>query len=113
MGAEPSDESPDALRPLLLASLFLPTACACPVLRAGEGWDPAAHVVRVPRLEKAPRIDGDLSEWKSVAFSDGLWDLARLRQAPWFDPAINRLTDHGGEPATRGGPAGPLFPRLG
>ena len=84
---------------MLLASFFLPPACACSVLRAGEGWDPAAHVVRVPRLEKAPRIDGDLSEWKSVAFSDGLWDLARLRQAPWFDPAINRLTDHGGEPA--------------
>jgi hypothetical protein len=84
---------------LLLAISFLPPACACSVLRAGDRWDPAAHVVRVPRLEKPPRIDGDLSEWKPVAFSDGLWDLVRLGQAPWFDPAINRLTDHGGEPA--------------
>ena len=33
------------------------------------------------------------------AFSDGLWDIVRIRQAPWYDPAINRLTDHGGEPS--------------
>src|SRR5690242_14816137 len=64
-----------------------------------ERWDPERYVVRVPRLTPPPRIDGDLSEWKSVAFTDGLWDLARVRHAPWFDPAINRLTDHGGEPS--------------
>ena len=61
-------------------------------------WDADGYVLRVPRLEHAPSIDGDLSDWKQVAFTDGLWDIARLRHAPWFDPAINRLTDHGGEP---------------
>ena len=46
-----------------------------------------------------PLIDGDLSEWKRNAFNDGLWDIARLAHAPWYDPKINRLTDHGNEPA--------------
>lgn len=32
-------------------------------------------------------------------FSDGLWNIARLAQSPWYDPKINRLTDHGNEPA--------------
>lgn len=55
--------------------------------------------IAVPRLEHAPVIDGDLSEWKRLGFSDGVWDLARLRQAPWYDARINRLTVHGSEPA--------------
>jgi hypothetical protein len=82
----------------------LALAFSCPVLSSsghqGQGrWDPDGYLVRVPRLETPVRIDGDLSEWKSVAFADGLWDITRLRHAPWFDPAINRLTDHGGEPS--------------
>jgi hypothetical protein len=57
------------------------------------------YPILVPRLESIPRIDGDLSEWKDRAFSDGVWDIYRLRYAPWYDPAINRLTDHGNEPS--------------
>jgi Carbohydrate family 9 binding domain-like len=57
------------------------------------------YPIRVPRLERAPAIDGDLSDWKRNAFSDGLWDIARLAHSPWYDPKINRLTNHGNEPA--------------
>jgi hypothetical protein len=69
------------------------------VLGAGtfqNGWR-ESYPILVPRLEKAPRIDGDLSDWKERAFHDGAWDIHRLRYAPWYDPAINRLTDHGRE----------------
>jgi hypothetical protein len=60
--------------------------------------DPYNYRLRVPRLERSPVIDGDLSEWRRNAFSDGLWDIARLVHSPWYDPKINRLTDHGNEP---------------
>ncbi|MGE5486775.1 MAG: sugar-binding protein [bacterium] len=53
----------------------------------------------IPKLSKPPVIDGDLSEWKYYAFSDGVWDLFRVLHSPWYDPAINRLTDHGNEPS--------------
>ncbi|MCC6862609.1 MAG: hypothetical protein IT158_28800 [Bryobacterales bacterium] len=53
----------------------------------------------IPRLATPPRVDGDLSEWKELAFHDGVWDIYRLRQAPWYDPGRNRLTAHGAEPA--------------
>jgi hypothetical protein len=53
----------------------------------------------IPSLVTPPVIDGDLTEWRTRAFSDGLWDIVRIRQAPWYDPAVNRLTDHGGEPS--------------
>jgi hypothetical protein len=66
---------------------------------AAQKRDPYQYPIRVPRLVRPAVVDGDLSEWKAVAFSDGLWDLARLRESPWYDPAINRLTDHGNEPA--------------
>ncbi|HYI94365.1 MAG TPA: sugar-binding protein [Bryobacteraceae bacterium] len=61
--------------------------------------DPYNYPIRVPQLDRAPVIDGDLSEWKHKAFNDGLWDIARLAQSPWYDPKINRITDHGNEPA--------------
>src|SRR5581483_2557253 len=61
---------------------------------AAQKWDPACYPIRVPRLEKPPRIDGDLSEWKYLAFTDGVWDILRVHQAPWYDPKINRLTAH-------------------
>ena len=67
-------------------------------LMAGQKDDPYRYPIEAPRLEKAPVIDGDLSEWKYVAFTDGVWDILRLRHTPWYDPAINRLTDHGNEP---------------
>lgn len=53
----------------------------------------------LPKLDQSPAIDGDLAEWKELSFSDGVWDIYRLRQTPWFDPARNRLTDHGKEPS--------------
>lgn len=56
----------------------------------------------VPRLLMAPHIDGDLSDWKDAAFSDGVWDIQRLRHAPWYQAARNRLTDHGREPDAAG-----------
>lgn len=86
---------------LRLVAFALPLSCLA-LWSSGEEaldrWDADGYTLRVPRLDHAPRIDGDLTEWKSVAFTDGLWDIARLRHAPWFDPEINRLTDHGGEP---------------
>ena len=54
-----------------------------------------AQEIRVPRLERPPVIDGSLAEWKAFAFTDGVWDIYRLQQSPWFDPDRNRLTDHG------------------
>lgn len=68
-----------------------------PALRLAEPAPVAA--LRIPRLSVPPVIDGDLSEWKAAAFHDGVWDVHRLLGAPWFDPARNRLTDHGGEPS--------------
>jgi hypothetical protein len=84
--------------PSILArgKLMLVTAA---ILSAGQSHDPYNYRMLVPRLERPPVIDGNLSEWKDHAFSDGVWDLARLRQSPWYDPAINRLTDHGNEPS--------------
>lgn len=58
-----------------------------------------SYQIHVPRLERPPRIDGDLTDWKDVAFNDGVWDIYRLQRTPWYDPAINRLTDHGNEPS--------------
>ncbi len=50
----------------------------------------------VPYLASAPVIDGQLEDWKDAAFSDGLWDIARIRHEPWYDEGRrNRLTDHG------------------
>src|SRR5437660_6011611 len=72
-------------------------------LMAGQKQDPYNYPIRVPRLERAPAIDGNLSEWKYVAFTDGLWDILRLRQAPWYDPSINRLTDHSSAPSVSAG----------
>ncbi len=65
----------------------------------GGDWDKRSYPILVPLLEKAPTIDGDLREWKYNAFTDGVWDALRVRQAPWYDPGRNRLTDHGNEPA--------------
>jgi hypothetical protein len=59
-----------------------------------------AAIAQIPRLERTVQIDGDLSEWRDYAHSDGLWDLERLRHSPWYDPAINRLTLHAGEKGT-------------
>jgi hypothetical protein len=68
---------------------------------ARPGWTQVEypdHQVHAPLLLRAPTIDGDLSEWKEVAFTDGIWDIERLRPTPWYDPRRNRVTDHGNEP---------------
>ncbi len=62
-------------------------------------WSADSPTLYVPRLAAPPAIDGDLAEWKELAFTDGVWDIYRLRHAPWFEPARNRLTDHGDEPS--------------
>lgn len=84
---------PQAPRPL--AVLLLALFCLA-------GTAPADAIpgyrIRVPLLEEPPAIDGDLSEWKDLSFSDGVWDLDRLRHTPWFQDWRNRLTDHGDEP---------------
>ena len=52
----------------------------------------------VPYLEYAPAIDGALDEWKDFAFTDGVWDIYRLRHTFWYDGGRrNRLTYHGNE----------------
>ena len=54
--------------------------------------------VLVPFLQEAPTIDGSLEEWKDMAFTDGVWDIYRLRHTFWYDDGRrNRLTDHGNE----------------
>jgi hypothetical protein len=58
---------------------------------------PYGYVIEAPRLESVPTVDGDLSEWREYAHSDGVWDLARLQSTPWYEPARNRLTLHGDE----------------
>jgi hypothetical protein len=57
-----------------------------------------AQKIAVPHIQNPVVIDGDLSEWKSEAFTDGLWDIYRLRQSPWYQASRNRITDHGNEP---------------
>ena len=54
-------------------------------------------ILLVPRLVRPPVIDGDLSEWRDRAFSDGVWTMDRLRQTPWYDPERCRLTVEPGE----------------
>ena len=60
------------------------------------GWSEEG-IIQVPRLAQPPVIDGDLSEWKDWAFTDGDWTMDRLRLTPWFDPEVNRLTVEAGE----------------
>lgn len=53
----------------------------------------------IPRLEEGITIDGNLVDWREVAFTDGLWDMRRIMQSPWYDGGKrNRLADHGFEP---------------
>lgn len=56
-----------------------------------------AKTIQVPYLNAAPVVDGDLSEWKAKAFSDGSWDLERLQKCSWYEPKRNRLVVHEGE----------------
>lgn len=60
------------------------------------GWQDC-YPIPVPRLKTVPVIDGDLSDWKNCAFSDGIWDIDRIRYTPWYDPAMNRLINNANE----------------
>ena len=60
---------------------------------------PDTPVLYLPYLTEAPAIDGDLSEWRDAAFTDGVWDIQRLSHEPWFQVWRNRLTDHGSDAA--------------
>ena len=60
---------------------------------------PLAPSIKIPKLSQAPIIDGNLDDWKSQAFTDGLWDMERVRTTPWYQSKKNRLTDHGDEPS--------------
>ncbi len=53
-----------------------------------------AEIKQIPFLSSEPIIDGDLSEWKQQAFSDGVWDLNRVQRSDWFEPKRNRLVVH-------------------
>ena len=67
---------------------------------SAAGPSAADFTMHVPLLLEAPAIDGDLSEWEELSYTDGVWDMQRLRYTPWFDARINRLTDHGDEPSS-------------
>ncbi len=49
---------------------------------------------KIPFLKQAPVIDGDLSEWKEKAFSDGIWNLERVKSSSWYEPKRNKLIVH-------------------
>lgn len=53
--------------------------------------------MEIPKLGIAVNIDGDLSEWKERAFSDGVWNIERIQAALWYEPKRNKLTIHEGE----------------
>lgn len=61
---------------------------------------PSPSILSIPQLEMKPVIDGDLSEWKDYAHNDGVWDMRRITQSPFYAldrGARNRLTLHGKE----------------
>ena len=82
---------------MALRLALLPVLLLVSVGQAVQGGEPPA--IGAPFLEIAPRIDGDLADWKALAFTDGVWDIHRLKHTPWYRPRANRLTDHGNEPA--------------
>lgn len=60
------------------------------------GWAEET-AIQIPRLAEPAVIDGDLSDSKDLAFTDGVWSIDRLSQTSWYDPERNRLTLHGDE----------------
>ena len=48
----------------------------------------------IPKLDFKPVIDGNLDDWKDRAFSDGFWDLDRVKKSSWYNAKRNRLTLH-------------------
>ena len=60
-------------------------------------WAHNGVVIKVPKLTSAPTIDGDLSDWEEYGWTDGVWDIERVRQQS-FSPWIG-IQDSGEEPA--------------
>ena len=61
---------------------------------------PSSPILPIPQLAQEPVIDGNLSEWREYAHSDGVWDMRRITQTPFYAldrGARNRLTIHGNE----------------
>lgn len=54
----------------------------------------------IPRLSHRPNIDGDLNDWKKEAFSEGEWDMDRIKKSNWYSPKRNRLVLDAGEDST-------------
>lgn len=76
------------------------TAWPQPVTALGQPAPPSAAgiVLSIPRLAAPPAIDGDLADWRELAWHDGEWNVYRVRSAPWYDGGrINRLTRQRGE----------------
>ena len=69
------------------------------LVAAAEEKTATEMVIELPYLEQGAVIDGDLDDWKTGAFHDGVWDIHRLRYTSWYEPHRNRLTDHGDEPS--------------
>ena len=80
------------LVPALLVCLFV---LARKVLLAQDSIG-----ISIPHLQTLPNIDGDLSEWKNQAFSDGSWNLKRVKDSPWYEPGRNNLLVHENEDST-------------
>ncbi len=54
---------------------------------------PPPDIIHVPYLAGGAIIDGDLSDWKDASFTDGVWDIYRIRHETWYDEGRrNRLT---------------------
>jgi hypothetical protein len=58
-------------------------------------------VRKIPFLQVTPKIDGNLTEWESFAYSDGQWNLDRIKKSSWYSPKRNTLTYHPGEDSTK------------
>lgn len=61
-------------------------------------YSQANSTIHAPLLTASPTIDGDLSEWRNLAYNDGVWDINRIKNSIFYqlDRGIrNRLTDHG------------------
>ena len=77
---------------ILLSFFLFPQLCSAQI--------PPPDRLFVPYLATAPTVDADLTDWKDLAFTDGVWDIYRIRHQPWYDEGRrNRLTyQHENEP---------------
>jgi len=62
------------------------------ILLVYQGAFSQGGLKELPYLYDAPIIDGNLDEWKESAFSDGAWNIDRVKRSSWYNPKRNRLT---------------------